>query len=199
MATRLDMEIIEVPIGRAAAEAFPVHWSGVWVGALGTFAVGLIVALAATAIGASSSAGARLGPEDLGMGDLVASVCGAFFSFVAGGWIASRIAGLRRADVAMLHGAIVWLVAIPLLLVLLALGARAYFGPWYAGLAGTAAWATLPTGEAAAELAREAAGGAATAILIGLVGAVLGGWLGSGEPMTFGAFRPAPRTAIPPR
>ena len=198
MATRLDMEIIEVPLGRAASEAFPVHWDAVWVGSLAAVAVGLVIALVATAIGASP-VGTRLGPEDLGVGDLVASVCGAFFSFVAGGWIASRVAGLRRADAAMLHGGIVWLVAVPLLLVLLALGARAYFGPWYAGLAGPAAWAALPTGEAAAELAREAAGGAATALLIGLVGAVLGGWLGSGEPMTFGALRPAARAAMPPR
>jgi len=31
-----------------------------------------------------------------------------------------------------------------------------------------------------------AAGGTATVLLLGLVGAVVGGWFGSAEPMTFG-------------
>ena len=40
----------------------------------------------------------------------------------------------------MLHGAIVWLVGVPLLLMLAALGAGSFFGGWYSGLAGTPAW-----------------------------------------------------------
>jgi hypothetical protein len=89
---------------------------------------------------------------------------------------------LQRAETAMVHGAVVWLLGMPMLLALLALGASAYFGSWYGGLVATAPPASA-TGAEAAELAREAAGGGATALLIGLVGAVLGGWLGSGEPM----------------
>ena len=58
-----------------------------------------------------------------GMGALVLSVGGAFFSGVLGGWVAGKIAGLLRAEPAMLHGAIVWLVTVPLLLTLAALGA----------------------------------------------------------------------------
>ena len=84
----------------------------------------------------------------------------------------------------MLHGAITWLLSVPILLVLIALGARSFFGGWYGGLAGTPVWAA-PGTAVAAEATREAAGGAATALLLGLVGAVLGGWMGSGEPMTF--------------
>jgi hypothetical protein len=69
-----------------------------------------------------------------------------------------------------------------MLLGLLSLGATAYFGSWYSGLVASAPAASASAAEAA-ELAREAAGGGATALLIGLIGAVLGGWLGSGESM----------------
>jgi len=36
---------------------------------------------------------------------------------------------------------------------------------------------------------RNAALGAVTALLLGLVGSVIGGWMASGEPMTFGHHR----------
>ena len=184
MSIRADVAVVEIPVGvSAATAAWPVHWSAVWVGSLASIAIALLLGLLGTAFGAHSL-GARLGPEDLTIGTLVALVCGAFFSFVAGGWATARIAGIRRADTAALHGAIAWLVAIPLLMVLVALGAGSLFGMWYSGLAGTPAWAAHPAvGPEAAALARRSAGGAATALLIGLVGAVLGGWLGSDEPM----------------
>ena len=65
---------------------------------------------------------------------------GAFMSFVVGGWVAGKIAGVRRAETASLHGAIVWVVAVPMLLLLVALGAGSYFGSWYGGLAGSPSW-----------------------------------------------------------
>ena len=185
MATRMDIAVVEVPVGGIeAARPWPVYWSAIWVGALTSVAMALLLGLLAAAVGAEP-AGARLGPEDLGVADLVAAVCAAFFSFVAGGWAASRVAGVRDAETGALHGAIAWLVAVPIILVLVALGAGSLFGVWYSGLAGTQAWVPpAPAGGAAgAELAREAAGGALTALLIGLIGAVLGGWLGSGETM----------------
>jgi hypothetical protein len=181
----MDVAIVEMPVGSAdVPQPWRVYWTAVWVGALTSIALALLFGLLAAAIGAEA-VGGRLGPEDLGVGDLVAAVCGAFFAFVAAGWVASRIAGIRTAETGALHGALAWLVAVPLLLVLAALGAGSLFGVWYSGLAGTPAWAAAPaaTAPAAAELAREAAGGALTALLIGLVGAVLGGWLGTGESM----------------
>jgi hypothetical protein len=168
-----------------------VYWSSVFVGALSAVAVALILGLLAGAIEGYDLVRGRPSAADLGLGDLIAVVCGAFFSFVAGGWIAARIAGVRRAETGALHGAIAWLVATPMLLVLVALGAGTMFGTWYAGLAGTPAWATPPPTPAnAAELMQEAAGGALTALLLGLMGAVLGGWFGSGETMNpAGYFR----------
>lgn len=114
---------------------------------------------------------------------IVFNIGGAFFSFVAGGWIACRIAGIRRAEPAMLHGAIVWLVAVPLLLGLAALGATSHIGGWYGGLAWPGAAGAVAEQGVAAALGN-AALGAAVALLLGLAGAVLGGWMGSGEPMT---------------
>ena len=170
-------------------EYWPINWSAVWVGVLSSLAVALIISLFAAAVGAH-----QLGPagkiakwSDVGFAALVFSIIGAFFSFVVGGWIAGKINGYRQAETDMLHGAIVWLLALPLLVALGALGAGTLFGPWYAGLAGVPVWAT-PTNVAAdpnaAAAARNAALFAATALLIGLIGSVLGGWLASGEAMS---------------
>jgi hypothetical protein len=171
---------------------WPVYWSAVWVGALAALATALIVGLAGGALGAHQlTPGHRIATwRDFGLGALVFSVVGAFLAFVVGGWVAARIAGIRRSEPAMLHGAIVWLLAVPLLLALAGLGAGTYFGGWYGGLAGTPAWAAgaaaaAPVDPTAAVAARNAALGALTALLIGLVGGVVGGWMASGEPMTF--------------
>jgi hypothetical protein len=200
---------------------WPVNWSAVWVGTLAAVAAVLLFGLIGVALGAHV-----LGPEhrvvDLkstGLFTLAFSVFAAFLSFVIGGWVAGKIAGILRSEPAMLHGAIVWLVAVPILVVLAALGAGGYFGGWYAGLAGTPAWGTpagapfsrpdpLPPGATEAErtqfraeqaeynqkvkqwqedspkVARNSALGAVTALLLGLVGSVVGGWMASGEPMS---------------
>jgi hypothetical protein len=94
----------------------------------------------------------------------------------------------------MLHGAIVWLVAVPILMVLASMGAVSYLGGWYGGLAGlppaAAAQAYATAQDPAAGLAaRNAALAAVTALLLGLMGGVVGGWMGSGEPMTFTHYR----------
>jgi hypothetical protein len=183
------VETPRVSATRDRWEAWPVYWSAVWVGALGALAVGLIIGLIAIAVGAS-----EFGPghqlvswHKYGFGALFFSVGGAFASFAAGGWLAGKIAGIRRAETAMLHGAIVWLIALPLLVLLAALGAGSFFGGWYGGLAGTPGWVSPAAAAAdpnAAAIARNEALGAVAGILIGLVGAVIGGWLASGEEMS---------------
>src|SRR5215813_10426986 len=99
-------------------------WSAVWVGALTALAVGLIIGLIGYALGAHQLSGPRtMTFKGVRFITTLFSVCGAFFAFAAGGWVAARIAGLRRAEPAMLHGAIAWLVTIPMMLLLGALGA----------------------------------------------------------------------------
>jgi hypothetical protein len=163
---------------------WPIHWSAVWVGALVALSVALIIGLAGISVGAHK-VGVRLASSrDLGLGALVFSVFGAFLSFAAGAWVANRLAGHRQAENAIVHGAIVWTLTVPMLLLFAALGAGAYWGGWYGGLAGTPAWVNLPGADPhAAVAARNSALGAVTALLIGLAGSVVGGWLASGQPM----------------
>jgi hypothetical protein len=206
---------------------WPVNWSAVWVGALAAFCVMLIFGLCAIAVGVH-----LLAPEQrvvdlrkVSIWATVFNVFGAFFSFAIGAWAAGKIAGILHSEPAILHGAIVWLVAVPLIVVTAGLGAANYFGGWYSGLAGTPAWATAPNAgpylrpetpgvnasaqdvaafqsqmaeynqkvkqwnEDAPKVARNSALGAVTALLVGLMGSVIGGWMAAGEPMTFTHYR----------
>jgi len=214
---------------------WPVNWSAIWVGALASLAAVLVFGLVGLALGAH-----LLGPEHrpvdlkkLGIGSLIFSVCGAFFSFVIGGWSSGKIAGILRSEPAMLHGAISWLVAIPILVAMASLGAGNFFGGWYGGLTGTPAWAATASaypfdkpellGPSASEqeraqfrtameeyhskvsqwredtpkVTRNTALGAVTALLLGLIGSVVGGWMASGEPMSFTHYRT--RQSLAPR
>ena len=107
--------------------------------------------------------------------------------------MAGKVNGYRRAETDMLHGAIVWLVAVPILVTLAAIGAGGFFGTWFGGLGGTPVWVgpgnNVAADPNAAAAARNAALGALTALLLGLVGSVIGGWMASGEPMTFTHYR----------
>jgi len=204
---------------------WPVNWSAIMVGALASVAAVLIFGLIGIAVGAH-----LLGPEHrvvdlhkVGIWTLVYCVFSAFLAFVIGGWVTGKIAGILRSEPGMLHGAIAWLVTIPVLLVLAMLGAGTFFGGWYGGLAGAPAWAppaspferpeALSPNATAAERAqyiaaqeeyarnirqwkedtpkasRNSALGAVTALLLGLIGSVIGGWLASGEPMNFTHYR----------
>jgi uncharacterized membrane protein YeaQ/YmgE (transglycosylase-associated protein family) len=181
--------------GGIATKAWPVYWSAIWLGALSAVAVALIFGLIGTAIGAHQVGKKIVNVHDFTFWGLVFSVAGAFFSFVVGGWVTSSIAGLRRAEDAALHGTMAWLVALPMFLVLAAFGAASFFGTWYSGLAGTPVWATTSSVTAdptAAMVARNSAIGAVTALLIGLVGSLIGGWMASGEPMSLTYRRAQP-------
>jgi hypothetical protein len=166
--------------------AWPVAWSAIWVGTLTALAVGLIIGLVGFAVGAHEVS-RYVDWKKAQLIGLIFSVGGAFFASVAGGWVAARIAGIRRSEPAILHGAIVWLQTLPLLIVFAALGASVHFGGWYAGLSGTPSWVTAPTtpDPDLAVAARNNALATAVALLLGLVGSVIGGWMASGEPMTF--------------
>jgi len=214
---------------------WPVNWTAVWVGALAALTAVLIFGL----IGISVSAH-LLGPEHrvvdlhkMSIGALIFSVCGAFFAFVIGGWAAGKIAGILRSEPAMLHGAVVWLVAVPILMALVGLGAGSFMGGWFGGLAGSPAWAAPaatpfdrpePLGPSATEAertqyqadlaeyhrqvnqwksdtpraTRNSALGAVTALLLGLVGSVVGGWMACGEPMSLTYYRTRRETTRSP-
>lgn len=164
---------------------WPVDWSAVWVGALGALAATLIFGLIGTAIGAQAPK-TFSSWHTVSVLDLIVVVLTAFFGSVVGGWIAGKIAGFEYAEPSILHAAIAWLVAVPLLLGLLAAGAGSAFGGWYGGLVGTSPLVASATAAATPEdVVRNGALASLTGILISLMGAVIGGWMASGEPMTF--------------
>ena len=165
-----------------------VSWSGVFVGALSALALLLVFGLTAIAVGAHQIGERFASWHEFSLIALAFSVFGSFLSFALGGWAAARVTGTRRPETAILHGAISWLVTIPGLLFFAALGAGGYLGAWYGGLAAPPPWTPQATpmveSAAAALAARNAALGALTALLLGLAGSVVGGWIGSGERMS---------------
>jgi hypothetical protein len=174
-------------------------WSAVFVGALAALAVGLIIGLIGYAVGAHQLAGPRITTwRNVRLISSIFNIGGAFFAFVVGGWVAGRIAGFRRAEPAMLHGAVVWLLTIPAFLLLGALGATASYGGWWGGITTSPAWlGQVPAagGDIAAAV-RNTALATVTALLLGLVGSVLGGWMASGEPMSWTYYRRRPLTDV---
>lgn len=166
--------------------AWPIAWSAIWVGALTALAIGLLIGLVGFALG-YNEVSRYVDWKKVHLIGLVFSIAGAFFAFVAGGWVAARIGGRRRSEPAILHGAIVWLLAIPMLLALASIGSIGHLGGWYGGLSGMSA-VGAPGAVADPDVAvalRNNSLATAVALLLGLIGAVLGGWMASGEPMTF--------------
>ena len=200
---------------------WPVNWTAVWVGALSAFSLVLLFGLVSIALGAHHPGLDQrvVDLKKIGLETLVVCVNGAFFSFAAGGWIAGKIAGILHAEPGMLNGAIVWLLAIPMLVGSVGLGASNLMGGWYGGMGSfvnsSSVQATpfvppdgLSSDPSAEEVAayralrdeyhknvnqwredtpkatRNAALVAVAALLLGLIGSVLGGWMASGEPMS---------------
>lgn len=158
--------------------------------------------------------------KKIGLGTLAYSIFSAFLAFVLGGWVAGRIAGNTHAEPAILHGVGTWLLALPIVVALAGLGAGGYLGGWYGGLAATprgepfVAPTPLNGNATTAEreryeadltayrasiqqwredtprVVRNSALGAVTALLLGLMGAVVGGWMACGEPLNPWYLRP---------
>jgi len=169
---------------------WPMSWSAVWIGALAAVAVGLLIGLLGYAMGAHEVAKAAAF-KHVRATSLIFSIAGAFFAFVVGGWIAGRMSGYRRSEPAILHGAMAWLLTVPMMLTLGALGAVRFFGGWWGGFSANPAFTPIPgaVDTAMAEAMRNNALAAFAALALGLIGAVIGGWMASGEPMTLTYYR----------
>jgi len=196
---------------------WPINWSAIWTGTLAAIVAVLLFGLMGVAIGAQLvKPGERVVDlKNIYAGAVILSILGSFLSFLIGGWVAGKVAGILRAEPGMLHGAIVWLTSVPLLVLLTALGAGGSLGAWYAGLASPWGQASevsssRPQAPGASATTREredyqkelqqwqedtwkvtrnSALFAITALLLGLMGSVVGGWIASGEPLTFGHQR----------
>ncbi len=198
---RRSVGVVAGPEPGPAMNAWPVSWTAVVIGGLCAVAFSFIAGLIGLAIGAN-----RLSQGEatrLGFWSIAYLVASAFFVFVLAGWIAGKINGDRRSETTSLHGAIAWVLCVPALFLLLSLGAGPYLGAWYGGLTrlapgftevrrpaeptgrGTpAVTAPTPRAQTEARATRNAALGGLTALVVGLAGSVIGGWMASGEPMS---------------
>ena len=68
------------------------------------------------------------------------------------------------------------------------------YGPAAVGISGSPSSSSKSRMLVEYALTRLAALGAVTALLIGLVGSVIGGWMASGEPMSLTSYRTRPAT-----
>lgn len=167
--------------------AWSINWGAIWVGALAALSAALIFGLLGTALGATSLEKISSW-HTISMIDVSVIVCAAFFSFVIGGWVAGKITGARHSEPTILHAAIAWLVATPILVTMLAAGAGTAFDGWYGGLIASPIGAAVAA-PASPDIVRNTAMAAITSLLLGLIGSVIGGWMASGEPMTFTFYR----------
>lgn len=175
----------------AAVAALTMTWSGIWVGALSAVVAAVLFGFIGTAIGAHAAGaeGRVTSWNGIGFAALAFAVFSSFLAFVLGGYIAVRIAGVRVPETAALYGAITFVLATVILLALASQAAQ-YLNGWYSGLApapiAQPAAPGQPVDPNIAKAARNSAVAAATAMLIALMGGVIGGWMGSGEPMVLG-------------
>jgi hypothetical protein len=169
--------------------AWPVYWTPVIVGALAAVVAVVLFGVIGTAVGSWRAGNEGRITDFSGVGRVAVAyaVFTSFFAFVIGGWVTARIASIRRAEPAILHAAIAFLVATVVLFAMASFGG-AVFNGWYASLAPSPAVPAAPGQPVDPNAARAAAAGAtaaAVAILLGLIGSVVGGWMGSGERMDF--------------
>ena len=118
----------------------------------------------------------------------------ALISFFAGGWVAARLAALRDERHALIHGALVWAVAVPLLLYVLSGGLGSLLNTADAAVAaqvaadGTSVTTTQPTPNGVvapdqttvatvADGVSKAAWGVLASLLFALSAATFGGWV----------------------
>ncbi|MDQ2809644.1 MAG: hypothetical protein M3Z04_22445, partial [Chloroflexota bacterium] len=125
-----------------------VRWGPILAGlfaALSTLATLTVLGLA---IGAATfTPGASLG--NLGLGAGIWGAISALIAFGVGGWLAARSAAVGGHSNGILNGAMVWFVAIPLLLYLLSSGVGSLLGA-AGSAAGTAIQAAAPAAGQAA-------------------------------------------------
>lgn len=171
-----------------------ISWSAVVAGALAGLVAAVLFSFIATAVGAHKAVDARiLKWADVGPTTIIFSVFGAFLASAIGGWVAARISGARRSEPAILQGVMAWLVSIAIVVFLAALagGSGLLAGSFLGQLTPPGAPAAAPAAGAAAAVVdpnvaiaiRNAAIASVLGLLIGLMGSVVGGWMGSGERM----------------
>jgi MFS family permease len=161
-----------------AAVASPLRWGPVWAGVLTAFGLFLLFSMIALAAGLTA-----VDFEDPLAGidaDLVAMIVTGLFiavAFFAGGFVASWSAWLTEEGPAILHGFLVWALALVLLLVFVGLGLGQVFGAAGQVFADQFAPGQIDVQDpqALAEAFTQAAWQAVFAVVLAMAAAILGG------------------------
>ncbi len=188
--TRNVSQVMTLPTDR-------VRWGPIWAGLLAAFFTLLVLSLLGLAIGASTvNAGqAAQGSVNQNAGSYSAIWAGisAIIAFLIGGYVAGRTAAVHERGWAAPNGALVFLLALPLLLWLASQGLGAVIGnanhiagglginlgQLGATATGAAKAITPAQAQQAADTARNTAWGTLIGLLLGCGAAALGGTLGT--------------------
>ncbi len=123
-----------------------VRWGPILAGIFSALTTLLLLAVLGVAIGlASYQVGEPLGSFGIGAG--VWGAISTLIAFLVGGWVAARSSGVFGRGNGILNGAMVWVVAIPLLLYFLSTGVGSLVGTLVGAagnVAGTAAQVAAP-------------------------------------------------------
>ncbi len=174
-----------------------VRWGPIWAGLLAAFFTLLVLSLLGLAIGASTvnagQAAQGSGNQNAGQYSAIWAGISAILAFLIGGYVAGRTAAVHERGWAALNGALVFLLALPILLWLATQGLGAIIGNAShiagglginLGQLGTTATGvsksiTPAQAQQAADTARNTAWGTLIGLLLGCGAAALGGTLGT--------------------
>src|SRR5437870_50739 len=110
----IDTTIVNRPVDR-------VRWASIFAGLFAAMSALVVLTVLGLAIGLSSyNAGEPASAFGIGAG--IWGAISALIAFLIGGWLAARTAALPGRGNGVLNGAMVWLVAVPLMLFLLGSG-----------------------------------------------------------------------------
>ncbi len=188
--TRGVSQVMTLPTNR-------VRWGPIWAGLLAAFFTLLVLSLLGLAIGAATvHAGQAVqgsGNQNAGQYSAIWAGISAILAFLVGGYVAGRTAAVHERGWAALNGALVFLLALPLLLWLASQGLGALIGnasniagglginlgQLGATATGAAKSITPAQAQQAADTARNTAWGTLIGLLLGCGAAALGGTLGT--------------------
>jgi len=188
--TRNVSQVMNLPTDR-------VRWGPIWAGLLAAFFTLLVLSLLGLAIGASTvnagQAAQGTGNQNAGQYSAIWAGLTAILAFLVGGYVAGRTAAVHERGWAALNGALVFLLALPILLWLASQGLGAVIGNASniaSGLGinlgqlgntatGAAKNITPAQAQQAADTARNTAWGTLLGLILGCGAGALGGTLGT--------------------
>jgi len=173
-----------------------VRWGPIWAGLLAAFFTLLVLSLLGLAIGASTvNTGAAVqgtGNQNAGQYSAIWAGISAIIAFLVGGYVAGRTAAVHERGWAALNGALVFLLALPILLWLATQGLGAIIGnagsiahglginlgQLSSTVTGTAKNLTPAQAQQTVDTAKTTAWGTLIGLVVGLVAGAVGGTLG---------------------